>query len=79
MPLRHEPVENHLDLDKYRHLAARTRCSCRLSNCCDHFKEHGKHMDRVQAGHSAADYAAKPEQLMRAWARAAFALMLGGE
>ena len=55
------------------------RCSCRLSNCCDHLREHGKQMDRVQKQrHSAADYAALPDQLVRAWTRAAFALMLGG-
>jgi len=50
------------------------RCSCRLSNCCEYFREHGKHLDRVQtARHSTADYAALPEQLVRAWTRAAFA------
>ena len=50
------------------------RCSCRLSNCCEHFREHGKHLDRVQrARHSAADYAALPEALVRAWTKAAYA------
>ena len=50
------------------------RCSCRLSNCCEHFREHGRHMDRVQkAMHRAADYAALPEALVRAWTKAAFA------
>ena len=50
------------------------RCSCQLSNCCDHFREHGRHMDRVQqASRSAPDYAALPEALVRSWTKAAFA------
>ena len=49
------------------------RCSCRLSNCCEHFREHGTHLDRVQkATHRAADYAALPEALVRAWTQAAY-------
>ena len=49
------------------------RCSCRLSKCCEHFREHGTHLDKVQkATHRAADYAALPEALVRAWTRAAY-------
>ena len=55
------------------------RCSCRLSNCCDHFREHGKHLDRVQkARHSSADYAALPEALMRSWTKSPYAGSEGG-
>jgi hypothetical protein len=45
---------------------------CKPSNCCAHFAEHGRHLDLVHKGkHSSADFAALPEQLVRAWTRAA--------
>jgi len=54
------------------------RCSCRLSKCCEHFREHGRHLDLVQrSSRSAADYAALPENLVRAWTKAAFASIDG--
>ena len=54
------------------------RCSCRLSKCCEHFREHGRHLDLVQrASRSRADYAALPENLVRAWTKAAFASIDG--
>ena len=52
--------------------APEPRCLCRLSQCCEHFRAHGKHLDRVQKlKHGREDYAALPEQLVRAWTRAA--------
>jgi hypothetical protein len=55
------------------------RCSCRLSNCCDHFREHGRYMDLVQqASRSAPDYAALPEALVRSWTKVAYVRSEGG-
>ena len=48
------------------------RCFCRLAQCCEHFREHGKHLDRVQKLKQASEeYAALPELLVRAWTHAA--------
>ena len=52
--------------------APEPRCLSRLSQCCEHFRANGKHLDRVQKlKHGREDYAALPEQLVRAWTRAA--------
>ena len=54
------------------------RCVCRLGNCCEHYREHGRHLDKVQeAKRSNPDFAALPEQLVRAWTRAALVELLG--
>ena len=48
------------------------RCLCRLSQCCEHFRAHGKHLDRVQKmKHGSKDYAALPDLLVRSWTHAA--------
>ena len=46
-------------------------CLCRLAQCCEHFRAHGKHLDRVQKLKQASDeYAALPELLVRSWTEA---------
>ena len=51
---------------------------CIPSDRCAHFREHGAHLDRVQAAKPTdANYAALPEALVTAWTRAALA-ELGG-
>ena len=53
------------------------RCSSHMSNCCDHFREHGMHMDKVQeANKNSSDFAALPPQLVRAWMRAGLTELL---
>ena len=48
------------------------RCFCRLAQCCEHFRENGKHLDRVQKLKQASEeYAALPELLVRSWTHAA--------
>ncbi len=51
---------------------------CLPSNRCAHSSENGKHLDRMQKqAWRSPEYAALPEQLVRAWTRAALADMLG--
>jgi hypothetical protein len=41
---------------------------CVPSDRCEHFREHGAHLDKVQAArHTDADYAALPEALVGTW------------
>ena len=48
------------------------RCLCRQAQCCEHFRAHGKHLDRVQKlKQSSEEYAALPELFVRSWTRAA--------
>ena len=48
------------------------RCLCRLAQCCEHFRAHGTHLDRVQKLKQGSDeYAALPELLVRSWTHAA--------
>ena len=48
------------------------RCLCRLAQCCEHFRAHGKHLDRVQTlKQGSEEYAALPELLVRSWTHAA--------
>lgn len=50
---------------------------CTPSNRCAHFLENGAHADKVQGGNQyAPDFAALPEQLVRAWTRAALSSVL---
>ncbi len=49
------------------------KCICRASQCCAHFLENGKHLDRVQKlPTNSPTFAALPELLVRAWMHAAF-------
>jgi hypothetical protein len=51
---------------------------CTPSNRCAHSAEHGRHLDLVvNAKHGSGDFAALPEQLVRAWTRAALNAVLG--
>ncbi len=49
------------------------RCLCRLAQCCDHFRQHGRHLDLVQIAPDkhGLTYAALPELLVRTWTHAA--------
>ena len=48
------------------------RCLSKPHSCCDHFRENGKHLDRVQnADSNSPSFAALPELLVRAWTKAA--------
>ncbi len=48
------------------------KCICRASQCCAHFLENGKHLDRVQKlPTNSPTFAALPELLVRAWVHAA--------
>ena len=50
---------------------------CTPSNRCAHFLENGAHADKVRrAAKGAPDFAALPEQLVRAWTRAALSGLL---
>ena len=60
-------MEGHFHLD-----TPEPKCLCRLAQCCENFREHGKHLDRVQKLKQASEeYAALPELLVRSWTHAA--------
>lgn len=50
---------------------------CLPNNRCAHYREHGLHLDKVRSARGGADFAALPEQLVRAWTRAALTEVLG--
>ena len=48
------------------------RCLSKPHSCCDHFRENGKHLDRVQTADSnSPSFAALPEMLVLSWTMAA--------
>ncbi len=50
------------------------KCICRPPQCCAHFMEYGTHLEKVQRLSTLSPtFAALPEQLVRAWTRAALA------
>ena len=51
--------------------AWRPRPQCSPSNCCEHFREHGRHAEQVRTIRRDARHAALPEQLVREWTNAA--------
>ena len=54
-----EQVEGHSIWSNVQSWTPEPRCLCRLAQCCDHVREHGKHVDRVQKLKQASDeYAA---------------------